>query len=153
MKEIKITSLEAGQRLDRVLQKYLSRASAGFLYKMLRKKNITLNGKKAEGKEKLKEGDTIRLYFAQETLEKFAPQKESDDWPRTRLDIVYEDDQILLLNKPAGMLTQKAAPSDVSLNEYAIGYLLDSGALTAESLASFRPSVLIVRNLQLKAPK
>ena len=141
MKEIKITSLEAGQRLDRVLQKYLSRASAGFLYKMLRKKNITLNGKKAEGKEKLKEGDTIRLYFAQETLEKFAPQKESDDWPRTRLDIVYEDDQILLLNKPAGMLTQKAAPSDVSLNEYAIGYLLDSGALTTESLASFRPSV------------
>lgn len=141
MKEITITSLEAGQRLDRVLQKYLSRASAGFLYKMLRKKNITLNGKKAEGKEKLKEGDTIRLYFAQETLEKFAPQKESDDWPRTRLDIVYEDDQILLLDKPAGMLTQKAAPSDVSLNEYAIGYLLDSDALTTESLASFRPSV------------
>ena len=53
MKEITITSLEEGQRLDRVLEKYLSRASAGFLYKMLRKKNITLNGKKADGKEKL----------------------------------------------------------------------------------------------------
>ncbi len=143
MKEIIITSLEEGQRLDRVLQKYLSRASAGFLYKMLRKKNITLNGRKADGKEKLSQGDAIRIYFAPETLEKFTSeaQRKPDHWPQTPLDIVYEDDRILLVNKPAGMLSQKASPSDVSLNEYAIGYLLASGSLRQESLASFRPSV------------
>ncbi len=141
MKEIIITSLEEGQRLDRVLQKYLSQASVGFLYKMLRKKNITLNGKKADGREKLTEGDTVRLYFSQETLEKFTAKPRSSSWPRTDLDIVYEDDQILLVNKPAGMLTQKAGPSDVSLNEYAIGYFLDSGAISEESLSTFRPSV------------
>lgn len=141
MREITITSLEEGQRLDRVLQKYLSRATAGFLYKMLRKKNITLNGKKAEGKEKLQAGDIIRLYFAEETLDKFTTSQDDTDWPRTQLDIVYEDKQILLINKDAGMLSQKAESSDVSLNEYAIGYLLESGAVSRESLASFRPSV------------
>lgn len=141
MKEIIITPFEAGQRLDRVLQKYLSQASTGFLYKMLRKKNITLNGKKADGKEKLTEGDTVRIYFSQETLEKFTSRPQTSQWPRTKLDIVYEDEQILLVNKPAGMLTQKAGPSDVSLNEYAIGYCLDSGALSEHSLTTFRPSV------------
>ena len=141
MKEIIITSLEEGQRLDRVLQKYLSRASTGFLYKMLRKKNITLNGKKADGKEKLSQGDVIRIYFSEETLEKFTSPSDHSDWPRVKLDIVYEDEQILLINKSVGMLTQKAAPNDVSLNEYAIGYLLETGAVSEESLRSFRPSV------------
>ncbi len=141
MKEITITALEEGQRLDRVLEKYLSRASAGFLYKMLRKKNITLNGKKADGKEKLSRGDVIRIWFSEETLEKFTSPSPNTGWPCTRLDIVYEDEQILLVSKDAGMLTQKAAASDVSLNEYVIGYLLESGAVSAESLQSFRPSV------------
>ena len=141
MKEITITALEEGQRLDRVLQRYLPRASAGFLYKMLRKKNITLNGKKADGKEKLCREDTIRIFFAPQTLEKFSAPSEETIWPSAKLEIVYEDDQVLLVNKPAGMLTQKAVPGDVSLNEYAIGYLLSSGCLTKEDLQSFRPSV------------
>ena len=141
MKEVRITPLEAGQRLDRILQKLLSRASAGFLYKMLRKKNITLNGKKADGKEVLQPGDVIRIYFAQETLDKFSAPQDESDWPYTSLDIIYEDEQILLVNKSAGMLSQKAAPSDCSLNEYAIGYLLKTGAISRESLSAFRPSV------------
>jgi 23S rRNA pseudouridine955/2504/2580 synthase len=143
MKEITITTLEEGQRLDRVLQKYLSKATPGFLYKMLRKKNITLNGHKADGKEKLGQGDVIRIYFAEETLEKFTSEDRLSPgaWPVTSLEIVYEDEQILLVNKPAGMLSQKSEPDDVSLNEYAIGYLLASGAIRTENLSSFRPSV------------
>ena len=141
MKEIIITTTEEGQRLDRVLQRYLSRASSGFIYKMLRKKNITLNGKKASGTEKLAAGDVIRLFFADETLAKFTQPQDTSRYPVRKLDIIYEDDNILLVNKPAGMLTQKAEPSDVSLNEYAIGYLLDSGAATQDDLSVFRPSV------------
>ncbi len=141
MKEIIITTPEEGQRLDRVLQRYLSRASSGFIYKMLRKKNITLNGKKASGTEKLAAGDVIRLFFADETLAKFTQPQDTSRYPVRKLDIIYEDDNILLVNKPAGMLTQKAEPSDVSLNEYAIGYLLDSGAVTQDDLSVFRPSV------------
>ena len=143
MKEITITALEEGQRLDRILQRLLPQASAGFLYKMLRRKNITLNGKKAGGSEKLQSGDVIRVYFSDETLDKFSggQEKAPAAWPRRELDIVYEDGNILLVNKPAGMLSQKAEPSDVSLNEYAIGFLIAGGALSELQLSTFRPSV------------
>lgn len=133
---------DAGQRLDKYLQKYLNLAPKSFLYKMLRKKNIVLNGKKAEGSEKLKNGDVIRLYLSEETLEKFHESRKADQYPRwPGLEIVYEDCQLLLANKPAGMLSQKADPKDVSLNEYLIGYLLESGQMAPESLAGFTPGV------------
>lgn len=162
MKEIDITALEEGQRLDRLLGKYLRAASGGFIHKMLRKKNITLNGRRADGSEKLVQGDVVRLFFAQQTLEKFSGPNactgdaadpecgkaegflgagEKQLYPYTPLDILYEDANVLLINKPAGMLTQKAKPQDISLNEYAIGYLLHTRALRTENLETFRPSV------------
>ena len=70
MKEIIIAENEAGQRLDKFLAKYLNEAPKSFFYKMLRKKNIVLNGKKADGTEKLSAGDEIKLFFSEETLEK-----------------------------------------------------------------------------------
>ena len=80
MKEITITKREEGQRFDKFLVKYLPGASSGFLHKMLRKKNIKLNGKKAEGKEKLNAGDMIQIFFSDETLEKFqSPQSGKGD--------------------------------------------------------------------------
>ena len=72
MQELKVTANEAGQRLDKLLTKYLNQAGKGFLYKMMRKKNITLNGKKCEGAERLEEGDVIRLFLADETIAKFS---------------------------------------------------------------------------------
>ncbi len=71
MIEITIKENEAGQRLDKFLKKYLSQAPGSFLYKMLRKKNIVLNGKKASGSEKLETGDRVKFFLAQETMEKF----------------------------------------------------------------------------------
>lgn len=81
MREITITRREEGQRFDKFLVKYLPGASSGFLHKMLRKKNIKLNGKKAEGKEKLNDGDLIQIFFSDETLEKFQnPQNRNRDF-------------------------------------------------------------------------
>ena len=71
MQSIIIGPNQAGQRFDKFLHKYMPQAQTSFLYKMLRKKNITLNGKKAEGKEMLQEGDEVKIFFADETLEKF----------------------------------------------------------------------------------
>ena len=59
MRELLVTRNEAGQRMDKLLAKYLNKAPKSFLYKMLRKKNIVLNGKKATGNEKLAENDAI----------------------------------------------------------------------------------------------
>lgn len=140
MKSIVVTGNEAGQRLDKLLGKYLNLAGKGFLYKMMRKKNITLNGKKCDGSEKLTEGDEIRLFLSDETIDKFSEVK-VQKVRKKKLDIIYEDEHILLINKPSGMLSQKAKENDESLVEYLIDYLLDSGQLTKEALRSFRPSV------------
>lgn len=63
MREIKINSNEANQRVDKFLSKYLDKANKSFIYKMLRKKNITLNNKKSDGSEKLNEGDIIKIFL------------------------------------------------------------------------------------------
>ncbi|MDY4968796.1 MAG: RluA family pseudouridine synthase, partial [Lachnospiraceae bacterium] len=55
--------------------------------------------------------------------------------------IIYQDDDVMILNKPAGILSQKAQADDVSLNEYILQYLLKKGKVTHESMATFRPSV------------
>jgi 23S rRNA pseudouridine955/2504/2580 synthase len=140
MKQKIIGENEAGQRFDKYLGKLLREAPKSFCYKMLRKKNITLNGKKATGNEKLEVGDEVKLFLSDETYEKFCGSAEVKK-VTTDLQILYEDADVLLVNKPAGMLSQSAKEGEASLNEYVIGYLLDSGALTEEDLKTFRPSV------------
>ena len=111
MKEIIIRRNEAGQRLDKLLKKYLSEAPSGFLYKMLRKKNIVLNGKKATGNEKLTEGDLVCLYLADETICKFSARSDRV-YGGMPIEVIYEDEDLLLLNKQSGMLSQKAEKKD-----------------------------------------
>ena len=71
MKQFTITPNESGQRFDKYLKKLLKNAGSGFLYKMLRKKNITLNNKKADGTEKLASGDLVQLFLSDETFTVF----------------------------------------------------------------------------------
>lgn len=146
MKQIKVTKNEAGQRLDKLLAKVLNQAPKGFSYKMLRKKNITLNQKKADGSEKLVEGDEVQIWLSDETFEKFSqivvPVKKAETKKaKTNLNILYQDENILILNKPIGMLSQKAKPNDTSMVEEIISYLLESNQLSEEDLRSFHPSV------------
>lgn len=149
MKEFTIQQNEENQRLDKYLKKLLPNASTGFLYKMLRKKNIVYNGRKAAGNELLKAGDKVAFYFSDETFAKFhqdmdALQQEYQALaalPMKGLSLIYEDEDILVLNKPAGLLSQKAAEGDCSANECMLGYLIRSGALSLETFSTFRPSV------------
>lgn len=142
MELITVSANEAGQRLDKLLGKYLREAPKSFLYKMMRKKNITLNGKKVQGNEILTVGDEVKLFFSEETLRKFQGEApKAAVLPKTKLSVIYEDGHIVLINKPAGMLSQKADPKDVSLVEYLISYLLETGKITEKELMSFRPAV------------
>lgn len=140
MRSITVNKNEAGQRLDKLLAKYLNLAPKSFFYKMMRKKNIVLNGKKCDGSEKLAELDEIKLFLAEETIEKFSEVK-IQKVKKKKLSIIYEDEHVVLINKPSGMLSQKAKEQDESLVEYLIDYLLGSGKLSKEDLRSFRPSV------------
>ena len=143
MQELHVTENEAGQRLDKLLAKFLNQAPKSFLYKMMRKKNIVLNGKKCTGNEKLKQGDSIKLFFSDETIEKFSagtyaiPKKEKINM----LPIIYEDEQVLLMNKPVGVLSQKAKDSDVSAVEILINYLMKTDQLSKEQFRTFHPSI------------
>lgn len=140
MQIIIVKENEKGQRLDKLLSKYMNKAPKSFLYKMLRKKNITLNGARAEGSELLMCGDEIRLYLADETIEKF---RESVQVALVEMepDIIFEDDNFLFINKPEGILSQKAKDADISMVEILISYLVKKGELTQKQLESFRPSV------------
>lgn len=153
MKELRVTDLEEGQRFDRFLEKYLSNAGKGFLYKMLRKKNITLNDKKASGSEKLKNGDIIKIFFKDETISAFMgndlPDEKNGNKKKSLrnvdfksfVKVLYEDDNIILVDKPKNVLSQKADKNDLSMCEYITAYLLDSGALSDSQLETFRPGV------------
>lgn len=168
MVTLEIGMNQAGQRLDKFLGKYLPEAPSSFFYKMLRKKNITLNGKKAEGKEILQLKDQVTLWLADETILKFGgdmstqhtignvSHKKQDYQSKSDNNIalyrqaykelqdvavIYEDTHVLVLDKPAGILTQQARAGDLSLNEWMIGYLLDTGATNSRDLRLFHPSV------------
>lgn len=139
MQEIIVSANEAGQRFDKLLAKYLNEAPKSFIYKMLRKKNIVLNGKKATGNEKLVVGDSVKLFLADDTIAKFSKMRIVRT--NTKLDIVYEDDDVLFINKPVGMLSQKANMQDESVVEHIISYMLESRQITEEELRSFKPSI------------
>jgi len=139
MQEIIVSANEAGQRFDKLLAKYLNEAPKSFLYKMLRKKNIVLNGKKATGNEKLAVGDSIKLFLADETIEKFS--KVNIQHTKCKLDIIYEDENVIMINKPVGMLSQKAEAKDESVVEHLISYMLESGQLLESDLRKFKPSI------------
>lgn len=151
MREYQINSNEAGQRFDKYLKKLLCNAPGSFVYKMLRKKNIVLNGKKADGTKKLSVGDEVKLFLSDETFEKFSgAEKTSGEFEglkqltlgsHKKLEVVYEDADVIIINKPSGMLSQKADVSDISANEYILSYLIAKGELTEETLKTFRPSI------------
>ena len=143
-----IAANEGGQRLDKFLHKYLPEAESAFIHKMLRKKNITLNGKKAVGGEKIALGDELTFYLADETIQKFRGEKtDTEAYVEAYLRlppsaVLFENDDVLIVNKAAGVLCQKAQPDDISLNEWLLGYLLAHEDVSAESLMTFKPSVL-----------
>lgn len=147
MRQIEIRENEAGQRFDKFLHKYMPLAPSSFFYKMLRKKNITLNGKRAEGKEKLEKGDQVTFFLSEETISGFqsgdisTAEYQKAYGKLKGITVVYEDPGILILNKPSNVLSQKAKETDVSANEWLIGYLLATGQITPEQLATFKPSI------------
>jgi 23S rRNA pseudouridine955/2504/2580 synthase len=140
MKQFYVQQNEAGQRLDKLLTKILNKAPKSFIYKMLRKKNITLNGKKAEGSEKLVVQDEIKLFLSDETFDQFFEAVSVTD-VEEKPDIIYEDQHILIVNKPLGMLSQKAEKDDISMVELIISYLLSTKQMTKEQLQSFKPGI------------
>jgi len=137
---ITISQENASRRLDKFLFAYLNNAPHSFIYKMLRKKRIKLNGARAEGNELLQEGDKLRFYLSEETIEGcrkprvFSPAK-----PLTG--IIFEDENLLVINKPAGLPSQggmQSAGGDHLLARI-LYYLQESGSYDEKS--DFTPAI------------
>ena len=139
MKEIVITTNTKNQRLDKFLSKYLNIAPKSFIYKMIRKKNIKLNGKKAIGSEILSENDIIQIYISDETTDKFRAKKKIDIFAG-EINIVYEDAHILIINKPRGLLSQPNSSSEQdTLLSRALAYLYKNGEYDISAESVFTP--------------
>lgn len=104
MREITVNKNDADQRLDKFISKRFKSMPKALMYKYIRTKYIKVNGKKCEISTRLHEGDIITLYIRDEFFDE--PQYDVLDFMKApaKLDIVYEDENIMLMNKPTGLL-------------------------------------------------
>lgn len=140
MKSFTVNQNDAGQRLDRFLSKACPALSQGLVFKLLRKKDIKVNGKRAEGSFRLSAGDTVSVYVADALLQQ--PKKPAFTEAGGALDILYEDENILLVDKPVGLVVHE---DNENTPDTLIGriksYLLQKGEYRPDEENSFAPSL------------
>ena len=138
MREIKINSNDAMQRLDKFLTKYMNNIPQSMLYKGLRKNCVRVNGKHVrDGKYMLHDGDILSLYFNDD----FFGEEKRFKSGNCDIDIVYEDENILLINKPRGIVVHSddKGTKDTLLSRMQ-SYLYEKGEYNPEAEHSFSPS-------------
>jgi 23S rRNA pseudouridine955/2504/2580 synthase len=132
---------DAGQRLDKFVTKTLPSLPKSLLYKYLRLKRIKLNGKKADAATRLSEGDSIDMYINDEFFVE-REEKYSFLGAGKTLDIIYEDENIMLLDKKVGLLSH---PDEGEYVDTLIGrvqrYLYEKGEYDPKNEASFAPAL------------
>ncbi len=142
MKQLTITKNDAGQRVDKFITKAFPNLPVSMMYKYIRQKDIKVNRKRCTISQRLEEGDVLTIYAPDEFLEQAAPVYEFM-YAGTKLDIVYEDEHILLLNKPVGLLVH---PDDTEYRDTLIfrvqRYLFEKGEYCPENEASFAPALV-----------
>jgi len=140
MKEMIINSNDAGQRLDKFLTKAIRLLPKALMYKYVRTKRIKLNGKRCEISAQLNEGDVISMYINDEF---FSDNKDNDFMSVSSvINIIYEDENILLVDKSAGMVVHEddENTADTLINRIK-HYLFEKGEYIPENEASFAPSL------------
>lgn len=140
MKEFKINRNDSGQRVDKFLQKAVPRMPQSLMYKYIRMKRIKLNGKRCEISTRLNEGDIMQLYINDEFFDT-AAETEFLTAPPV-LNIVYEDENILLVDKKNGLVVHEddEKTSDTLINRI-LHYLYDKGEYKPEEENSFVPAL------------
>lgn len=137
MKRITAGKNDAGQRLDKFLVKFLNSMPKSLLYKAFRKKRIKVNGKKADGAYILMENDVLELYINDEFFEK---NQKADFADETEINVVYEDENILIADKPKGVLMHGEASDKKTLLSNLLAYLYKKGEFDPEKEQSFSPA-------------
>ncbi|MDU5912915.1 MAG: RluA family pseudouridine synthase [Anaerococcus vaginalis] len=142
MIEVKINENDSNQRFDRFLRKYLKNAPLSIIQKNIRKKNFKINDKRAKKDDFVKCGDIIRMYITDEDYQKWV-RKEDFKASDFDLDIIYEDENILIIDKKSGVLSHAANASDYGKNlvDQMTSYLYKTNKVNSRDL-TFRPSIV-----------
>ena len=140
MRELIIGKNDAGQRLDKFITKSLD-LPMSLLYKSIRLKKIKVNRKRAENNTILQEGDTIQCFLAEEFFEKKVTES-SFESISVKLDIIYEDENIMLLNKRPGIsVHEDENGSTNTLITHIQAYLYQKGEYRPDEEQSFAPAL------------
>ena len=139
MREFIINESENGLTLEKYAFKVLKTAPMSFVYKLFRKKDIKVNGRHQDKKYRLSTNDVVAIYINEQQFEEFLKEKELT--PNTKIKdwIIYEDDNVLFINKPKGLLVQKSSPHDESLDQYVIEYLMATNQYDPNKEKGFVP--------------
>lgn len=127
MKEFVIEKKDSSQRIDKYVKKYLKNAPVSFIYKTFRKKDIKVNGKWVKENYILNENDVVSIFVTDEKIEEFI---ETDEFKpiKYNLDIIYEDENILIVNKDRGILIHgDKNEKKYTLSNEVLSYLIEKG--------------------------
>ena len=140
MREIKITANDAGRRLDRFLRKYLKEASLSEIYKFIRK-DVKVDGRRRDQSYILNEGEVLSLYLSDDVLDKLVGSAYAPAGASRNFDLVYEDEEVLIANKPYGLLTHGDSHEKKDhLANRVKDYLITSGAYNPREEKVFTPA-------------
>lgn len=139
MRQVTVNENDGGQRLDKFLSKLMPKLPGSMLYKGLRKKCVRINGRHVkEGAVRVESGDVLQLYFNDEFFE----SENSFVYVKPELDIVYEDENILVINKAVGVLVHPdAGGRSKTLVDMVQSYLYEKGEYDPESENTFSPAL------------
>ena len=142
MQLLTIQKNDAGQRIDKFLQKTFRQFPVSMMYKYIRQKDIKINGKRCTISTRLCEGDQVALYVKDEFLTREAPVYDFLH-ASTQLDILYEDDNLMLLNKKAGVLVHPDKHEYADTLLFRIQrYLYEKGEYDPAQENSFTPALV-----------
>jgi len=142
MKEITVKKNDAGQRFDRFVGKAVPLLPDSLLQKYIRIKRVKLNGKGAKRDTRLSEGDVLQLYINDEFFEKPREENSYLKVGTPKLDIVYEDENILLADKKPGVLCHSAGQWDYNtLIANIQAYMAQKGEWKPKEENSFAPAL------------
>lgn len=139
MKKLYINENDANQRIDKYLKKLLVNAPTNFIYKMFRKKDIKVNGKKVDEKYILNNGDIVEMFLYDDKFNEFTATKSIYD-VKKNFKVLYEDKNILVVYKPAGLLVHEDKNESVNtLTNQVLSYLAKKNELDLSRENTFMP--------------
>ena len=141
MKEFIINKNDSDQRVDKFIAKALPDVPKSMMYRLIRKKDIKVNGKRCEISQRLREGDVVRIFVKEEVS---APKQQDMSFlgAPAALEVVYEDENILVAFKPEGLDSHSNGENSVDTLINRIKHrLYDAGEFTPDSESSFAPAL------------